>query len=214
MHPTLLTLLLLPLRAAAHFKLNYPPARGFDEDKAPSFPCSGFSVSANRTDWPISAGKIALNMGHDQSLVQVLLGIGNDVGEAFNYILLPTIQEQGLGDFCITDLQLPKGLNVTDGTNATIQVVTNGDPNGGLYNCADITFRTSVASTASCVNGTGVKAIKNTTPYQNANQTNPGASSTTSAPSPSASTKGAAGQTAVVEWGFLLVAAFGAAILL
>jgi len=134
MRSTLFPLLLLPLLTAAHFKLEYPPARGFDEQKLPNFPCAGFPVSANRTDWPISGGKISLNMGHDQTLVQVLLGIGNDVGDAFNYVLLPTIQEQGLGDFCITDLQLPKGLNVTDGTNATIQVVTNGDPSGGLYN--------------------------------------------------------------------------------
>lgn len=134
MHSVLLSLLLLPLITTAHFILDYPPARGFDEDKLPTFPCAGFPVSSNRSDWPISGGKIALTMGHDQALVQVLLGIGNDVGEAFNYILLPTIQEQGLGNFCITDLQLPTGLNVTDGTNATIQVVTNGDPNGGLYN--------------------------------------------------------------------------------
>jgi len=208
----LLTLLLLPLLTAAHFVLNNPPPRGSDEAKLPTFPCAGYPVSANRSDWPISGGKISLTMGHDQTLVQVLLGIGNDVGEAFNYVLLPTIQQQGFGSFCITDLQMPIGLNVNDGTNATIQVVTNGDPNGGLYYCADITFRTSVISIASCVNATGVKAIKNATPYQNANQTNPGASSTSSpAPSP---TKGAAGQTAVVQWGFLFAAAFGAAVLL
>ncbi|KAI9768957.1 MAG: hypothetical protein M1840_004553 [Geoglossum simile] len=216
MHSKLLTLLLLPLLAAAHFELEYPKARGFDEDKLTTFPCSGFPVSTARSDWPISGGKISLTMGHDQSLVQVLLGIGSNVGDEFNYVLLPTIQEQGLGSFCITDLQLPKGLNVTDGTNATIQVVTNGDPSGGLYNCADITFRTSVTSTASCVNNTGVKTIPNNSGYQNANQTNLGASSTSSGstPTPTPSTKGAAGQAAVVQWGLLLTAAVGAAVLL
>jgi nascent polypeptide-associated complex subunit beta len=134
MRSMLLTLVLLPLLTAAHFLLEYPPARGFDEDKLPTFPCAGYPVSPNRSDWPISGGKISLTMGHDQALVQVLLGIGNDVGDAFNYVLLPTVEEQGLGSFCITGARLPKGLNVTDGTNATIQVVTNGDPNGGLYN--------------------------------------------------------------------------------
>ena len=29
---------------------------------------------------------------------------------------------------------VPSSLNIKDGTNATLQVVTNGDPNGGLYN--------------------------------------------------------------------------------
>jgi hypothetical protein len=31
-------------------------------------------------------------------------------------------------------------MSITDGMIATTQVVTNGGPNGGLYNCADITF--------------------------------------------------------------------------
>jgi hypothetical protein len=46
----------------------------------------------------------------------------------------------------------------TDGMNATIQVVTNGDPAGGLYNCADITFSSTAAQPASgvCTNQTGV----------------------------------------------------------
>jgi hypothetical protein len=128
------------LLASAHFTLDYPAARGFDEDKLGTFPCSGFDTVKDRTDWPLggSGGEVSLTMGHDQALVQVLLGIGNDVGEAFNYVLLPTVQEQGLGKFCLSGLQLPKGLNVTDGTNATIQVVTNGDPNGGLYNASSL----------------------------------------------------------------------------
>lgn len=29
---------------------------------------------------------------------------------------------------------VPSSLNIKDGTNATLQVVTNGDPSGGLYN--------------------------------------------------------------------------------
>ena len=29
---------------------------------------------------------------------------------------------------------VPSSLGIKDGDNGTIQVVTNGDPNGGLYN--------------------------------------------------------------------------------
>lgn len=72
-------------------------------------------------------------MEHDEAAVQVLLGMGNDPGVNFNITLLPTIQEQGIGQFCLGDVVVPEGV-ATEGMNATIQVVTNGDPNGGLYN--------------------------------------------------------------------------------
>ena len=73
-------------------------------------------------------------MEHDEAAVQVLMGLGNDVGSSFNITLVPTIQEQGIGKFCLGDVTVPAGTHVTEGMNATIQVVTNGDPNGGLYN--------------------------------------------------------------------------------
>ena len=73
-------------------------------------------------------------MGHVKSAVQVYLGLGNDVGSNFNVTLVPIFQEQGLGEFCMSDVTMPSNLNIVDGQNATIQVVTNGDPTGGLYN--------------------------------------------------------------------------------
>ena len=127
-------LLLLPV-ISAHFQLDYPASRGFDEDNLGKFPCGGQdTVTANRTDWPVAGGPIDLTMGHDQAVVQVLLGLGNDVGSNFNITLLPIVQEQGLGKFCMSDVRVPANAGVKDGMNATIQVITNGDPNGGLYN--------------------------------------------------------------------------------
>ena len=127
-------LTLLPL-ASAHFKLNYPPARGFDEDTLPSFPCGGQNtVSSSRTTWPIG-GPIQLDMGHTSTNVQVLIGLGNDPGDAFDTIVVPTFHENGPQNFCLGMVNLPSSLNATDGMNATIQVVTNGDDGpGGLYN--------------------------------------------------------------------------------
>ena len=59
----------------------------------------------------------------------------------------------------MTDLNIPSGMSITEGMNATIQVVTNGDPDGGLYNCADITFSAGAEPASGvCVNGTGVTA--------------------------------------------------------
>lgn len=158
-----LPLFLLAPLAAAHFKLDFPPARGFDEETLPTFPCGGQNtVSSNRTQWPLTGGSIALTMGHIQTNIAVFIGIGNDVGSGFNTVVRQTFGEQGLGAFCMTGFDVTGlGLNITDGTNATIQVVTNGDPNGGLYNCADITFSSSAPPLASgvCTNGTGVKTV-------------------------------------------------------
>lgn len=128
----------LPL-ASAHFKLIYPAARGFDEDVLGTFPCGGQdTVSSNRTSWPISGAPIQLLMGHTQAKVQVLLGLGNDPGSNFNITLVPTFQEQGPNNFCINGntIHIPDDVRslISEGTNATIQVVTNGDPSGGLYN--------------------------------------------------------------------------------
>ncbi|KAI4763559.1 hypothetical protein E4T52_04431 [Aureobasidium sp. EXF-3400] len=187
---------LLPL-VSAHFKLVYPAARGFDEDILGTFPCGGQNtVSSNRTEFPITGAPIQLLMGHTSAKVQVLMALGNDPGSNFNITLLPTFQEQGPQNFCIGAgaLQFPAGLNITAGMNATIQVVTNGDPNGGLYNCADITFTSTQLSSAEysadCQNSTGVTASALTN-AGNANQSTSDAS-TSAASSGSASAASAA----------------------
>jgi hypothetical protein len=124
---------------SAHFSLVEPASRGFDEDKLPTFPCGGQPLSVNRTQIPLKDMKlsIALDMEHDQNAVQVLLGLGNDPGSNFNITLVPTFRHTGLGSFCLKDVPISEamlGAPLRDGMNATLQVVTNGDPNGGLYN--------------------------------------------------------------------------------
>jgi hypothetical protein len=74
---------------------------------------------------------------HIDANVEVLIGFGNDPGSAFNTVLRKTFTEQGLGSFYMTGFSLPSGVNVTDGINAAIQVLTNGDPDSGLYNVSD-----------------------------------------------------------------------------
>lgn len=132
----------LPLTTLAHFALESPPSREGNEDLQDQFPCGGSNTpSSERTQWPLTGGPIQLELGHTQSAVQVLLGVGNDPGENFNITLLPTIQEQGPGQFCIGAVTIPEGVS-TEGMNATIQVVTNGDPSGGLYNVSPPLFST------------------------------------------------------------------------
>lgn len=124
-------LALLPL-ATAHFVLDWPTNRGFDDEQAVNGPCGGFNDVKTRTDFPLSGGPIQLDMHHTQTKVAVYLALGNDP-TSYSITLLPQLAEEGPGDFCLGSVNIPSDLNITSGTNATIQVVSNGDPSGGLY---------------------------------------------------------------------------------
>lgn len=124
---SILALALAPV-AFAHFNLNYPETRGFDEDKEPTGPCGGYdTVASQRTDFPISGGPIQLTLGHQQTNVEVYLAVGDNPGNAFNTVLYPQFQVAGLGKFCLGDVSIPSSLNVTEGTKATIQVITKAN---------------------------------------------------------------------------------------
>lgn len=130
---TVLALSFLPL-ALAHFELTYPKARGFTEDDESTFPCGGFNdVQQQRTDFAMSGGPITINLGHPQTNVAVYMAIGDSPGDGFSIVAHPQIMVTGLGDFCFGSVGVPEGLNVTDGTKASIQVVTNNHESGGLY---------------------------------------------------------------------------------
>ncbi|KAL8763155.1 MAG: hypothetical protein Q9184_000958 [Pyrenodesmia sp. 2 TL-2023] len=178
----LLIIAFLASVSSAHFTLDFPPARSSNDDSQSTFPCGGHnSIASERTPFPLSGGPIQMTMGHDRSAVQVLIALGNDATEAFNTVLVPTTQEEGIGQFCLSNVQIPESLGVEEGDNATIQVVTNGDPTGGLYNCADITFSSTNTTLSECTNGEGVQQTQYTGRFSNANGTDPAASIASSA---------------------------------
>lgn len=152
-------------------------------------------------------------MGHIERNVEVLIGFGNDVGSAFNTVLRHTFRQQGLGMFCMTGFSIPDGTNVTEGMNATIQVLTNGDPNGGLYACADITFSSTALAPGSgvCTNGTGV-SDSTASISGNPNETTPSATSTSA--SPSETSKGTAALLNARLGGFAIAGVAALAIML
>ncbi|WEW61407.1 hypothetical protein PRK78_006897 [Emydomyces testavorans] len=216
--------------STAHFLLNAPPPRGFSEDQQVNFPCGGQSVSNSRTKVSLKDPQlsVALDMGHDQAAVQVLLGLGNDPGSNFNITLVPTFRQVGLGSFCLPRVSLDGkllGVALQDGMNATLQVVTNGDPKGGLYNCADLTFSstTDFSVPSKCTNGTGVTAMpfSGDASKRNANQSTPngqaqqgggGSPSQSSGQAPKSSNVAAPLETAA--WGILgAIVAGGVAVL-
>jgi len=193
------TLLLSLLPAVyAHFQLKWPQNRGFDEDGIVQYPCGGFNtVNSTRQAVPFNAPfPIQLNMEHTSVQGEVVLALGNDPsGGDFNILLKPTFLETGPDSFCIGGVTIPAGLNITEGQNATLQVITNGDPSGGLYQCADITFTSGALSSADynshCTNSSGVSASFNGAKQPNGTDSSSTASGSAAAGSATSASKSA-----------------------
>jgi hypothetical protein len=134
-----LSLASLATIVSAHFTLDWPVSRGFDEDDMPNFPCGGFDTpSSNRTVIALDADSLPVDITfhHSQTSVSYLLALGSDPSTNYNITLGPTLGATGLGEFCLPNITITSailGVNLTDGLNATLQVVTNGDTGGGLF---------------------------------------------------------------------------------
>ncbi|KAI1454657.1 hypothetical protein F4805DRAFT_460472 [Annulohypoxylon moriforme] len=139
-------------KVAAHFKIDYPAWRSdtVTEDGNYSqwdYPCGGVpNFVGNRTEWPIEGGAVALTLHHPWTYLWINIGLGDAVTN-FNMSLTPELMNvSGRGDFCLHDMIVP--MDIIDGTNASIQVVTSGGGDGGegsaLYNCADIVLRKDI----------------------------------------------------------------------
>ena len=125
---------LLPL-SAAHFTLNYPASRDKSAESGTDAPCGGHKMG-DRTAVPLNSARtlpIALEMGHDESVVQILMSLNKDPTseDDFTITLERTFSQTGLGDFCLPAVMLPS--DVKEGDNATVQVVTDSEDGGGLY---------------------------------------------------------------------------------
>lgn len=126
--------------ASAHFKLDYPPWRadvltntsvtGYSEW---TYPCGGAPTTAdtNRTAWPLTGGSLVVELHHPWTYMFVNLGLGSNISN-FNYTLTPQfLNTTGNGTLCIEKLAVP--VNVSDGTTASLQVVTLGESGSALY---------------------------------------------------------------------------------
>ncbi|KAK6948898.1 hypothetical protein Daesc_008969 [Daldinia eschscholtzii] len=156
--------LALAHKASAHFKIDYPPWRADSFNEALNYsqwtyPCGGVPDGVgNRTEWPITDGAVQLTLHHPWTYLFINVGLGSSVTN-FNMSFTPDLMNvTGQGNFCLPSLSVP--MKVSDGTNATIQVVTSGDSGSALYNCADIVFRSSAKVPAgACKNDTGMSAV-------------------------------------------------------
>ncbi|KAH8717123.1 hypothetical protein GQ44DRAFT_751893 [Phaeosphaeriaceae sp. PMI808] len=216
---SILALSLLPV-SLAHFTLNYPKARGSSESTAENFPCGGYSdVQQQRTDFAISGGPIQLNMGHEQTNVAVYMAVGNNPGSGFSIVLRPQFVISGLGDFCVGKVAVPAGVNVSDGTPASIQVVSNAHSGGGLYQCTDVTLRTATLSDSEynshCKNGSGISVSQENisgNPNGTSSSTKPSASASGAATTSTAK-PGVAAQAKIASWALGAIGIAGFALL-
>ncbi|PWW78829.1 hypothetical protein C7212DRAFT_355479 [Tuber magnatum] len=147
---------------SAHFSVTYPYWRGNSSLTQWNYPCGGVNQSisdTNRTAWPLGGGALVFTPSHDHAQTFVNLGIGNNVTR-LNITLVPTFNQTGSGTFCFKKITLPPGLDIQEGTNASIQVIQLTHAGAALYNCADITFKKDAAGPPEgmCVNTTGVGA--------------------------------------------------------
>ena len=130
MRSSFLSYLLLGSVASGHFVLNYPGSLGFDDDNEPNPPCGGEDVvfDQNITSVPVGGFPVALLTTHPQA--QFLYRGTLDKQTPSNWTnLLPVVDEQGIGDFCIPNLKAP-----TNWANQTglVQIIMDG-PDGILY---------------------------------------------------------------------------------
>ncbi|KAG9050272.1 hypothetical protein FS837_006713 [Tulasnella sp. UAMH 9824] len=191
--------------AQAHFTLDYPPTRGFDEacqDLEPEF-CGGFPVANNRSLFPLTGGMVEIDSHHESAQFVTLISFSNNPqsftdfnttanGGSIPY-LKPFIQIQGTGEACIpvdvASLNVP---GVQNGTNATIQVQFNGG-DGWLYQCADVTLVSSTDIVPrSCSNTTTITGISTVTAASGATGSSSQPSSTASTSAPASTSNAAA----------------------
>ncbi|GAA5987913.1 hypothetical protein JCM5350_006772 [Sporobolomyces pararoseus] len=190
-----LSLVALPT-VLAHFTLDYPQTRGFDEDIEPQF-CGGFnSTSSTRVPFPVSgSGPILIDSHHPTAQVAVLISFDQNPTSIQQFTKFDNGTSYGLlqnfenlsseGEYCLdVDISSLK-LGVENGTSATIQVEFNGG-DGTLFQCTDVIL-VSDYSAPSNVTSACQQARKINSSSSSSASSSPSTTASGSAPSASSS---------------------------
>ena len=139
--------------ATAHFVLNYPTSRGFDDELEPQAPCGGFNtVNSTRSSFQLSGGQYQINSRHATANVEVHFSSN---GQNFSSQAVQSYTITGLGTAC---LSLPQLSGYSAGDNATLQVVYRAaSENEALYQCADIVLTSDRVTPTTCTNATNIQ---------------------------------------------------------
>jgi hypothetical protein len=110
----------------AHFLLLSPTSAGFDDNKEDVNPCGGFVPNFdNSTDFFVDGDSIAVQSTHP--VANWLFRATLDDAAAGNWTnLVPSILQNGVGDFCKTDVTVPASYAGQQGVIQIIQEATDG----------------------------------------------------------------------------------------
>ncbi|KAM0716123.1 hypothetical protein Q7P37_008637 [Cladosporium fusiforme] len=140
----------------------WPADRPWSADVDNIAPCGSHAAVGNRTNYPLSNGRLALVLRDDISKLHVSVAYNNDPSESdFEEVSGPGhVGDLDPGHSCLTVPDPPS--DVTEGSNATFRLWYEASPeeeNGrteDYYACADVTFVTENDFTESipCFNAT------------------------------------------------------------
>ncbi|KAI9315400.1 hypothetical protein BX666DRAFT_1811953, partial [Dichotomocladium elegans] len=120
---------------SAHFQLNYPASRGFNEDIEATAPCGGFNTPSSRTQFPLQNGFVEISAGHPSYTYTVKVIASNNPSTADFTGNNATVVAHGSrnypGPSCLS-VNLGNATHIAAGTNATLQVQFEGG-DGVLY---------------------------------------------------------------------------------
>ncbi|KIM33896.1 hypothetical protein M408DRAFT_325468 [Serendipita vermifera MAFF 305830] len=209
-------LLALAGAATAHFTLDYPPSRAFNEDDEVNAPCGGAAASTTRTPFPLGDGFIRLTSTHEPFNILVLISFVDNPTDIKNFTFTPSGEAQApvrdffqvtMDDVCIgVDIGAIGYANATDGARATIAIqYQGGDSN--LYQCADVILASNatIPSNITCNNEYTVTTAGASPTGSPSGSSSPSASATSSR-------NGAEQMTVGLGFGGVLLALLGAAL--
>ncbi|KAI9343627.1 hypothetical protein BDR26DRAFT_858436 [Obelidium mucronatum] len=140
-----LTPILFAATAMAHFVIDVPASRFFDEEVQPVAPCGGQPLGA-RTDFPIVGGSIKGMLLHPTGTgrFSIVISKTDPLASQFGQVLIGPGANVRLteGNFDTGAIDLSSIPGVVDGAQATMQVQIS-TVDGVLYTCMDVTLRGS-----------------------------------------------------------------------
>ncbi|WWC66454.1 uncharacterized protein I206_100356 [Kwoniella pini CBS 10737] len=187
--------------ALAHFTLDYPTSRGFDDDNEPQY-CGGFpNVASTRQPFPLGQGPIHIDSHHNLATVVAFISTSsnptsfddfNTTSNGTSIPLASSIFQVKEGDSCFNVNLGNLGVGLINGSQVTLQVQYDGG-DGNLYQCTDLILIEgySVPSNETCTNDASLSSTTSSS-ISGASSTT---ASSTSTSSPSASASSSSGST-------------------
>ena len=121
----LLSLALAPL-ASTHFVVNIPAPLSSNIDNEDVAPCGGItpSNSDTLTDFHVGGEAISLTTLHPQSFFEYRGMLGSSVSSPNWTVLIPTVEQYGLNNFCEPGITVPASWA---GSSGMLQIIQDSE---------------------------------------------------------------------------------------